>query len=97
MPRIRYQNLYDRLKAIIENKITFSLETLINLVDGQLPNSAKLHPTAFFANSEGNSYSHSWMDAGFIARYDKENKELIVVKYRNDFLNAVYKHSVTRE
>ena len=27
----------------------------------------------------------------------KENKELIVEKYRDDFLNAVYKHSVTRE
>lgn len=76
MPRIRYQNLYDRLKAITENKITFSLEALNNLVDGQLPNSAKLHPTAFFANSEGNSYSHSWMDAGFVARYDKENESV---------------------
>ena len=76
MPRIRYQNLYDRLKAITENKITFSLEALNNLVDGQLPNSAKLHPTAFFANSEGNSYSHSWVDAGFVARYDKENESV---------------------
>ena len=76
MPRIRYQNLYDRLKAITENKITFSLEALNNLVDGQLPNSAKVHPTAFFANSEGNSYSHSWMDAGFVARYDKENESV---------------------
>lgn len=76
MPRIRYQNLYDRLKAIAENKITFSLEALNNLVDGQLPNSAKVHPTAFFANSEGNSYSHSLMDAGFVARYDKENESV---------------------
>lgn len=76
MPRIRYQNLYDRLKAIAENKITFSLEALNNLVDGQLPNYAKVHPTAFFANSEGNSYSHSWMDAGFVARYDKENESV---------------------
>ena len=76
MARIRYQNLYDRLKAITENKITFSLEALNNLVDGQLPNSAKVHPTAFFANSEGNSYSHSWMDAGFVARYDKENESV---------------------
>lgn len=76
MPRIRYQNLYDRLKAITENKITFSLEALNNLVDGQLPNSAKVRPTAFFANSEGNSYSHSWMDAGFVARYDKENESV---------------------
>ncbi len=76
MPRIRYQNLYDRLKAITENKITFSLEALNNLVDGQLPNSAKVHPTAFFANSEENSYSHSWMDAGFVAHYDKENESV---------------------
>ncbi len=76
MPRFRYQNLYDRLKAITENKITFSLGALNNLVDGQLPNSAKHHPTAFFANSECNSYSHYWMDAGFVARYNKENKSV---------------------
>ncbi len=70
---MRYPQLHELLCQLNEDNKTLTLEELNEIVNNLLPGSAYNHSQAFFSNSTQNIYSSSWMDAGFLAHYDKND------------------------
>ena len=79
---MRYIQLTNFLSQMTDDSVTFTLDELNVLLAGTLPNCARNHPHANFANSTGNSYSSAWMSLGFKAKYNKFNNS--VTFYRAD-------------
>lgn len=83
-----YKELYDYLISLKRKNKTFYIDDLNKLVGEKLPESAKKHPQAFFANGQGNIYSASWMRAGFRAKLSSDKEYVTFIRDGSEILSA---------
>lgn len=83
---MKYQELYNQLVNLETDSVTYTLDELNELLNGRLPNCARNHPHANFANSDGNSYSKAWRLAGFKAKYIKNSNSVVFNRNQENLL-----------
>lgn len=76
----KYRGLAEYLLSSDEDRVTLSYSQIEKILGFRLPDTARKHKQAYWANSETHSYSSAWLAVGYRTRVDPDSDAVTFIK-----------------